>query len=228
VVAAVEVKRRIGYVAETQAIPTHLTVRSLIDLHRDLYPTWDVDLERKLLKKLSVRESSRIVELSKGEARKAILLCAIAHRPELLILDEPAGGLDPSARREFLEVSIELLNLDGTTILFSSHHMADVERIAGRVAVIEGGNMLFDDDLDRLESYCLAILPPQPAEQLDRLRHVEGFVRTRKRDTSHYAVFSSPPDEIAARLERDLGIVDARCSTASLEEIFIALVGAES
>jgi ABC-type multidrug transport system ATPase subunit len=82
--------------------------------------------------------------------------------------------------------------------------------------------------LDRLEACCLAILPPQPAEKLNRLRHLEGFVRTRKRETSHHAVFARPPDEIAARLESDLGIADARCSAASLEEIFIALVGAES
>ena len=225
----VEVKRRFGYVAETQVVPAHLSVRNLIDLHKDLYPTWDEALERDLLKRLAIDESSRIDALSKGEARKAILLCAIAHRPELLILDEPAGGLDPSARREFLEVSIELLSQGGSTILFSSHYMTDVERIAGRVAVIEEGEKLLDIELDAFhQEYCLAILPPLPEDTAERLRTVDGFVRSRRRDNSLVVVFSRQPEDLKVELSNGLGISDARCTQASLEEMFVALVGAES
>jgi ABC-2 type transport system ATP-binding protein len=158
-----------------------------------------------------------------------ILLCAIAHRPELLILDEPAGGLDPSARREFLEVSIELLNQSGSTIVFSSHHMVDVERIAGRVAVIEEGDKILDVELDSFrQDYCLAIFPSVSEETLQRLGSVKGFVRSRKRDHSLYAVFSRKPEDVNAELSNGLGIYDARCTRASLEEMFIALVGPES
>jgi len=226
---AVEVKRRIGYVAESQVLPAHITVQGLIDLHKDLYPTWDEALERDLRVRLGVRESSRISALSKGEARKVILLCAIAHRPELLILDEPAGGLDPSARREFLQVSIELLSAGGSTILFSSHHMADVERIASRVAVIEEGDKLLDVDLSEFrQNYCLAILPALSQSQLERARATDGFVRSRKRGDVHYAVFSRPAEEVQDELSSGLEIPDARCTQTSLEEMFIALVGAES
>lgn len=226
---AVEVKRRLGYVAETQAVPAHLSVRSLIDLHKELYPTWDEALERDLLKRLAIEDTARINSLSKGEARKAILLCAIAHRPELLILDEPAGGLDPSARREFLEVSIELLNQGGSTILFSSHHMADVERIASRVAVIEDGDKLLDLGLDDFrQNYCLAVLPVLSAESAERLSGVTGFVRSRKRGGSLYVVFARQPDDVKEELSNGLGFSDAHCTRTSLEEIFVALVGPES
>ena len=226
---AVEVKRRLGYVAETQAVPAHLSVRSLIDLHKELYPTWDEALERDLLKRLAIEDTARINSLSKGEARKAILLCAIAHRPELLILDEPAGGLDPSARREFLEVSIELLNQGGSTILFSSHHMADVERIASRVAVIEDGDKLLDLGLDDFrQNYCLAVLPVLSAELAERLSGVTGFVRSRKRGGSLYVVFARQPDDVKEELSNGLGFSDAHCMRTSLEETFVALVGAES
>ena len=226
---AVEVKRKLGYVAETEAVPAHLSVGDLIDLHQDLYPTWDPALERDLLQRLALRKSSRISALSKGEARKVILLCAIAHRPELLILDEPAGGLDPSARREFLEVSIELLNQSGSSIVFSSHHMIDVERIAGRVAVIEEGDKILDVELDSFrQDFCLAILPSISEETLQRLGSMNGFVRSRKRDHSLYAVFSRKPEDVSAELSTGLGISDARCTRASLEEMFVALVGTES
>src|SRR5258705_12536234 len=104
----------------------------LIAFHRYLFPLWDSGLERQLLERFSLSTASRIKSLSKGQARQVALLCAVCHRPELLLLDEPAGGLDPAARREFLETSLQLLNREGTAILFSSHHMTDVERISGR------------------------------------------------------------------------------------------------
>jgi ABC-2 type transport system ATP-binding protein len=130
---ALEVKRRVGYVSEDQVLPEFLSVGEVIRLHRGLFPTWDEGLERRLRERFALSAKSKIKSLSKGQARQVALLCAVAHRPELLLLDEPAGGLDPSARREFLETSIQLLNEAGTTILFSSHHMTDVERMAGRI-----------------------------------------------------------------------------------------------
>jgi ABC-2 type transport system ATP-binding protein len=85
----------------------------------------------------------------------------VCHRPELLLLDEPAAGLDPVARRDFLEVSIQLLNRAGTSILFSSHYMNDVERIGGRVAVMDDGKVRLDSDLDQREDFCVALIPSE-------------------------------------------------------------------
>ena len=136
---AVEVKRRVGYVSEEQILPPFLRVGQVIDLHRGLFPTWDPALAGRLIERFDISARAKIKTLSKGQARQVALLCAVAHRPELLLLDEPAGGLDPAARREFLETSIQLLNEEGTTILFSSHHMTDVERLADRIVMIDDG-----------------------------------------------------------------------------------------
>src|SRR5260370_19812259 len=125
---------RISYVAEDQVLPGGSSIGELIAFHRYLFPHWDEDLERQLLEQFGFAGSERIRGLSKGQARQAALLCAVCHRPELLILDEPAGGLDPAARREFLEATILLLNREGTTILVSCHQMGDLARI-GRPAV---------------------------------------------------------------------------------------------
>jgi len=74
-------------------------------------------------------------QAEQGEARRVALLCAVCHKPELLILDEPAGGLDPAVRREFLEVAVQLLNREGTTILFSSTRWGPgADRLAGGAA----------------------------------------------------------------------------------------------
>ena len=116
----VEVKRRVGLVPEDENIFVRVSIRRLFELHAALYPSWDETLATRLLGALAQDTSVHIDRLSKGQARRVILTCAMAHRPELLLLDEPAGGLDPSARREFLELAIELLNDAGSTILFSS------------------------------------------------------------------------------------------------------------
>ncbi|MGD9402956.1 MAG: ABC transporter ATP-binding protein, partial [bacterium] len=105
-----EVKRRLGYVSEEQILPPFLSVGEVIELHRRLFPAWDGGMAEKLMSNFGISRSARISSLSKGQARQVALLCAVVHAPELLLLDEPAGGLDPVARREFLETSINLLN----------------------------------------------------------------------------------------------------------------------
>jgi ABC-2 type transport system ATP-binding protein len=156
----VAVKKRIGYVAEDQLLPAYCSIAELTALHRALFPRWDSSMERQILERFKLSPKSKIKTLSKGQARQIALLCAICHRPEFLILDEPAGGLDPVARREFLELSIQLLNMDGTTILFSSHQMTDVERIGGRIVLLHGGKVQLDRSLDSLrEETCLAYIP---------------------------------------------------------------------
>ena len=149
-----QIKRRVGYVSEDQVLPPFLRVGEVIDLHRELFPTWDAEAAEELRQRFSLDTGAKIGKLSKGQARQVALLCAVAHRPELLLLDEPAGGLDPVARREFLETSIRLLNETGSTILFSSHHMSDVERMADRIVMLHGGKVLVDSELHELrESY---------------------------------------------------------------------------
>jgi len=207
----IAVKRRIGYVSEEQTLPEYLPVSEVLGLHKELFPTWDASLAGEFLDRFQLMPGARIGALSKGQARQVMFLCAIAHRPELLVLDEPAGGLDPVARRDFLEAAITRLNRDGTTILFSSHHMTDVERLAGRIVFIHEGRKILDRDLDALrEGYSLAILPQETP--LEEARRLPGCVATRRR-----------PDGVHVVLEGD------RSGHAlSLEDLFIELVEGQS
>jgi ABC-2 type transport system ATP-binding protein len=226
---AVEVKRRVGYVSEDQILPPHLTIARVVDLHRQLFPEWDDAVAMQLLDRFRLPADSKIKTLSKGQARQAALVCAVAHRPELLVLDEPAGGLDPAARREFLETSIQLLNEEGSTILFSSHHMTDVERVAGRVVILDEGRVLLDDELDRLrEAYCLALVPSFGDGVRARVESSPVYVGGRAREEALHAILSLAPESCDDYLRRELGIEGARCSRVPLEEMFIDLVGKES
>lgn len=224
-----EVKRRVGYVSEDQILPPFFKVGQILRMHRSLFPDWDEDLALGLCERFELSPTQRIKDLSKGQARRVALLCAVSHRPELLLLDEPAGGLDPAARREFLETSIRLLNETGTTILFSSHHMPDVERVAQRVVMIHEGRILLDNSLDELrESFCLALVPDSSDDSGRRLLRLEGCLKVRQRTNGLHAILQHDPERGRVIVERELGIDNVRCTAIALEDMFVELVGGAS
>ncbi len=226
---AVEIKRRVGYVAEDQILPPFMKVGGIVDLHRELYPEWDDDMARGLMERFELSPGAKIKTLSKGQARRVALLCAVSHRPELLLLDEPASGLDPAARREFLETSIRLLNESGTSILFSSHYMTDVERMADRIVMIHDGGVLIDNGLDELrEGFSLAMVPRVEGITRERILGIERCIGVRERANGYHAVLRMGAEAAGAAVERELGLTGVRCQSIVLEEMFIELAGGQS
>ncbi len=224
----VEVKKRIGFVAADQELPMFWSVGELIALHRKLFAKWDVAMEKQLLQQFSLPVSSRLGKLSTGQRRQAALLCAVCHRPELLLLDEPAAGLDPVVRRDFLETSIQLLNREGTAILFSSHQMSDVERLGGRMLLLDAGRIRLDRDLVTLkEQVCVAVIPRDAIADVAALEQMPSTLRVRTmRDNVHLVIEGSP--EAAQRLlAEQLGVPQANVRRVGLEDLFIEMVGDE-
>jgi ABC-2 type transport system ATP-binding protein len=224
-----DLKRRIGYVAEEQLLPPYMKVGEILDLHERLFPTWDAAMAASLLDRFELSRGPKIRRLSKGQARRVALLCAVAHRPELLLLDEPASGLDPAARREFLETSIQLLNESGCTILFSSHYLTDVERMADRIVMLHDGGVLIDRNLDELrEGFSLALVPRAAGLTRERLLAVEGCVGVRDRSDAFHAVLRLEPEAARLAVQQQLGIENVRCQTIVLEDMFIELAGGQN
>jgi ABC-2 type transport system ATP-binding protein len=223
-----EVKRRVGYVSEEQILPSFLSVQEVLGLHREIFPDWDDSMAQQMARNFGLPPRAKIGKLSKGQARQVALLCAVSHRPEVLLLDEPAGGLDPVARREFLETSINLLNETGTAILFSSHYMTDVERLAERVVLIHDGRVLVDNGLDGLrEKHSVVLVPFDTGVTRERLLELDGCLGVRDRSDALHAVFRLAPSECGSLLEQKLGIAGASCRTVALEDMFIELVGGQ-
>jgi ABC-2 type transport system ATP-binding protein len=221
----VAVKRRIGYVAEDQVLPGGMSIADLAALHRSLFPKWDSAMERDLMDRFGLSPRDRIKKLSKGQKRQVALMLALCHRPELLILDEPAGGLDPAARREFLEASIHLLNREGSAILFSSHYMGDIERIGGRVLLLDEGRIRLDCELDRVrEDLCVAMVPKAWME-VAALEKTPGCLRVRPVFEDWHAVFQGSPEAVREQLREPLGSREVPCVRVPLEELFVELVG---
>lgn len=141
----------LGYMSEKAIIPPLATVRSVLKLGRDLYPNWDAALAESLLAKYGISPKARSAALSQGNQRLLGFIMAIAPRPKVLLLDEPAANLDVVARREILDDILELLRDCGATVLFSTHILSDVERVADEIGILANGKLRISESLDELK-----------------------------------------------------------------------------
>jgi ABC-2 type transport system ATP-binding protein len=151
---------RIGFVAEDQDVPEWMTLKQLIDFCESLYPNWDKKFCAHLVNQFDLRMDDKIKNYSRGMRMKAILLCALAYRPELLILDEPFSGFDPGVKQEVIAGVLDITENEGWTIFISSHDIDEVEKLADRVCIVKEGHVILNEKMDILQ---------------DNLRQVEVF-----------------------------------------------------
>ena len=146
----VGVLSRIGYLSEENDLPGWMRVDELIRYSRAFYPAWDDAYAEALRESFALDPSAKIKTLSKGQKARAGLLIALAHRPELLVLDEPSSGLDPIVRRDILGAVIRTIANEGRTVLFSSHLLQEVEQVADHVTMINDGRIVLSGSLDAI------------------------------------------------------------------------------
>ncbi|MGA1982115.1 MAG: ABC transporter ATP-binding protein [Acidobacteriaceae bacterium] len=155
---------RIGYVSENQDLPDAMTVGGLLDFMRPFYPTWDRALEGQLVRQFDLPLDRKLKHLSRGMRMKAAFASSLAYRPPLIVLDEPFTGLDPLVRDELIEGLLE--RAPETTIFLSSHDLAEIESFASHVGYLEGGRMLFSDEMavlnDRFRDVSITLAAPAP------------------------------------------------------------------
>ncbi|MCD6050434.1 MAG: ytrB, partial [Verrucomicrobia bacterium] len=116
------------------------------------YPNWDADYAEEMRRQFGLNASARIKTLSKGQRAKAGLLIAQAHRPDLLLLDEPSSGLDPVVRKDIMEAVIRTVADEGRTVFFSSHLLDEIERVSDYIAMIQRGKLVMSGSLDDIKS----------------------------------------------------------------------------
>lgn len=150
--AAPAIKQRIGYVPDANYMYRWMTVDRVIRYARSMYETWNDDLSAELRDTFQLPARRRVGALSKGMLAKLSLLIALSHEPDLLVLDEPLSGLDPMARDDFLDGVMRGVCNGEQTVLFSSHQLDEVNRLADSVAIVNRGRILVHRPLDELIS----------------------------------------------------------------------------
>jgi ABC-2 type transport system ATP-binding protein len=146
-----DARRHVAYVHEDKQTYAYMSVREMIAFTRSFYDDWQPEVERRLLEQYELPPRRKVRTLSKGMRTKLALLLALSRRPELLILDEPSEGLDPVSIEDVLQTLLATA-AGGTAIFFSSHQIAEVERVAGHVCIIDRGRLAVDAPLAALRA----------------------------------------------------------------------------
>lgn len=219
----VEVLRRIGYLSEERDLPEWMRIDELMRYTRAYHPSWDQAYADELVRTFGLDPSKKVKSLSKGMRAQVGLIVAVAHRPELLLLDEPSSGLDAVVRRDILNAIVRTVADDGRTVLFSSHLLDEVEQLSDYVTMIHDGRVVLEGALDDIKErhhlldFSLASPPPRPP-MLEGALSMEGAGR------AWTALCGDALDQVREGLSK-LGAEIVNTRNASLQEIFVARVG---
>ena len=210
-------RARIGYVPQRTDLFEWLTPLQMFDYFRAMYPRWNTAKVEGLLSRWDFGPTLRnkpIRRLSGGEQQKLAIIRALAHEPDLLILDEPVAALDPVGRRAFLRELVDEVIERGTTVVFSTHILSDLERVAFDLAFLKEGRIALQGQTDALLEDARRVVVP--ADVLPGAP-LAGEVR-RRRDGAVASVLVRAPGDDVARLAREPGV---RVEPLSLEDLFI-------
>lgn len=226
---SVAVRAVVGNLPGEFALEDRMTGEQLLRFFARLRGVEDLSYARELAERLGADLKRPMRRLSRGNKQKIGLVQAMFHRPPLLVLDEPTGGLDPLVQEEFLRIVDEVRG-EGGTVFFSSHVLGEVERVCDRVAIIRKGRLAAVETTAELTGKAfrhvrLAFARPPDPEPFERLYGVRDL----KRDGSTLAfTLHSGPDELvrlAARTAEENEITDFEYERPSLEEVFLAYYG---
>ena len=212
-----DARGRIGYVPQRTDLFDWLTPVQMFDYFRALYPRWNQAKVDGLLSRWDFGPHLRakpIKRLSGGEQQRLAIIRALAHEPELLILDEPVSALDPVGRREFLRELVDQVIERGTTVVFSTHILSDLERVAFDLAFLKDGRIALQGQTDALLEGARRIVVPAatlPGAPL------AGEVRRRHEGAMTSVIVQAQGDDVA-RLAREPGV---RVEPLTLEDLFI-------
>jgi ABC-2 type transport system ATP-binding protein len=216
-----EIRRRVGYLPERPTLYEWMTAAEIGWFTAGFYPDGFEFEFRRLVEGFRVPLDRKLSQMSKGMRGKVALSLAMAHKPDLLILDEPTSGFDTMVRREFLESMVDVA-AEGRTVLLSSHQIGEVERVADIVAIVHAGRVLLVERLDEIKRTTRQVtftmegpqnyLPPMQAE----------IIHQRHRGRQYELVTRGLDETVIEQLRFAIGVTAIESRTPSLEEIFVA------
>ncbi len=221
----VKSRQRIGYVAQEQHFYNWMSPKQLGKFVRGLYPRWNQSRYEQLTDLFELPFKRKIGHFSGGMKAKLALCMAVATSPECLILDEPTAGMDPVARREFLDLVSREARRTDATVFFSTHLIDDIEAIADRIGIIESGKTVYEGGLGALSNHIATYSIDETLFQEgvvpgDFVRHEAWLLQQGSRNGRFYQVFEfAKGAPVSPAL--DYGWQE---DTMTLEDVFVAVV----
>jgi ABC-2 type transport system ATP-binding protein len=215
-------RARIAYVAEGQSLPSWMRLEELEAYLAPLYPTWDRALANQLRDRFNLDPQRKIGAFSRGGQMKAALLCALAPRPRLLLMDEPFTGMDALVKDELVRGLLASAGSEGWTVLLCSHDIGELELLADWVGFLADGKMRLSEPLDLLYQRFKRVEVTLPANGGDVEYLAENWLSV-ERCNDRLSFLSSRADVDAELAQRFPPTADVTVRAATLREIFVAL-----
>jgi ABC-2 type transport system ATP-binding protein len=214
-------KQRIGFVPQQDELMGNLTGREHVDLFAAFRPKWNQVLAERLIADWMIPMDMLLNKMSVGQRQKLSILLALAHEPELLVLDEPVASLDPIARRQFLQQLVEVAADEKRAVIFSTHIVSDVERLANQVWMLRDGELSYQGDLDRLkESVARISFTADP--ELMKDQKIPNAIRQRQQGGHMLATIMPWQPDMEKKLAQQFN-TELKVEFLSLEEIFVEI-----
>ena len=176
-----KVLSQIGYLSEEPELPAWMSIAELLNYQSAFYTGWDQDFANELVAMFHLDANTKIKSLSKGQKARVGLILAQAHRPPLIVLDEPSSGLDPNARNDILMAIVQTIVQEGRTVIFSSHLLDEVERVCDHLFMLSHGHLLLADSMENVLSKHHR-MTVKKSESTSRIQEIPGVINVK-----HYA-----------------------------------------
>jgi len=213
-------KKEIGFIAEESIFYSWMSIKEILSFNASFYPKWNTRKVNAYLEKFSLEPKTKIRHLSRGMKLKLGLIVTLASEPELLILDDPTSGLDVPTRHDFLKEIIKELSEAGTTILFSTHIVHEIEGIIDNLGILRYGHLILDEDFHDLKNSIKRVLLTSEDSIEDKIT-IDGIITQKINETQCEIVVYPWTEEKKKEIEA-LNFTNLEVKPLNLEEIFIS------
>jgi ABC-2 type transport system ATP-binding protein len=172
------IKEEIGYVGDPTGYPEESKMKDIKRMIAPFYQTWHEDLFRRYVKSFDINLNKKYGDLSTGQKKQFALIMALAHKPKLILLDEPTANLDPVVRNEILEILMEHMQNEEVTVFYSTHITSDLEKTADYIVYIKDGKIMIDEEKQQLMTDYCVIKGPKSVFGRDIERYLQGYKQT--------------------------------------------------
>jgi ABC-2 type transport system ATP-binding protein len=223
---SLEIRRRTSFVSEERDLYASMSVGEIVRFASRFYPRWRAEVAADYLRKFELPAERSVKQLSRGMRTKLAWLLALCAGTELVVLDEPTAGLDPVATEQLLQLLVARAAGEGTTVLLSTHQLADVDQVADHVAIVDRGRALLAAPLDELRGRYRRVQAVFAGTAPEIAFRSGGAVAVRRVGRALSVLASSDADAIAAEA-RARGAASVEVLPVTLKEIFLETVAEE-
>lgn len=220
------IKSRLGYVSDFQYFYPFFKVNEIVKFYKGAYPEWNEERYCQLNRLFKLDEGKKIKYLSKGMKTQLAILLNLSIMPNILILDEPTSGLDPVIKRKVLNLIVDEVGMNETTVLISSHNLGGLEQICDHIGIIHEGKILLEDSIDNLKSGVRKIQVAFRCKLPDEIKKNEHILKIENMGKIHQIIVKDNLETVIGAIKKFDPIL-LEMIDISLEEIFIYKMGGE-